>query len=159
MPRFSRLTLLTVLVAAPAAAQVGPGGPPPGRTGQRFAPPPDHWLTLDSITQTVGLTASQRRAIAPAYTALNAVMKQAADRRAELRRQMVGEPRPTSPADVTPEQRARFDSVRVEFEGLQEEADQWYGMIRDALTAEQQVTFDGLPPPRVAPRMRRGPNP
>lgn len=113
-------------------------------------------MTIDSLVTAVGLTASQRTAIAQPYAALNAVMKQAADRRAAVRRQMQGQG-PMAPADMTPEQRARLDSLRVEFEGMQEEADQWYQMIRGALTPEQQGTFDALPPPRVAMRLRRGP--
>jgi len=82
-PRPAVFTLVTLLLAAPASGQNPPAGPPPGGPGgQRFAPPPDHWMTLDSLTQALGLTASQRTAIAQPYAALNAVMKQAADRRA-----------------------------------------------------------------------------
>jgi hypothetical protein len=140
------------LLAAPLSAQQPGNGftPPP--------PPPDHWLTLDSLTRIVGLDATQRKAVSDPYTALNAVLKQAADRRAEMRRRFSGQPRPQSPQDITPEQRARFDSVRVEFQGMQEEADQWYQMIRDQLRADQLARFDALPKPVVARRqMQRGP--
>ena len=126
-----------------------------------FAPPPlpDHWLTLDSLAAQVGLDAAQRRAVTDPYRALNAVMKQAAERRGELRKRFEGQPRPQPPAEVTPAMRARFDSVRAEFEGMQEEADQWYQMIRDQLRADQLARFDALPKPVVARRMRqRGPS-
>jgi hypothetical protein len=88
------------------------------------------------------------------YHALNAVLKQAAERRGELRRRFQGQPRPVAPQEITPEMRARFDSVRAEFEGMQEEADQWYQMIRDQLRAEQLARFDALPMPVVARRTR-----
>ncbi len=127
--------------------------------GQGFQPPPDHWLTLDSLTQLVGLDAAQRRSVTDPYHALNAVLKQAADRRAEMHRRFEGQPRPQSPQEITPEMRARFDSVRAEFEGMQEEADQWYQMIRDQLRADQLARFDAIPKPVVTRRMmvQRGP--
>lgn len=141
-----------LLLAIPLLAlQPGNGFTPP-------PPPPDHWLTLDSLTRLVGLDSAERRAVGGPYRALNAVLKQAADRRAELRRRFAGQPRPQSPQEFTPEQRARFDSVRAEFEGLQEEADQWYQMIRDQLRADQLARFDELPKPVVSRRMmQRGP--
>ncbi len=83
-----------LLLCLPLAAQQGP---PP------FTPPLDHWLTLDSLVQTVGLDSVQRRSVADPYRALNAVLKQAADKRAELRRRSEGQPRPTSPDTMTPE--------------------------------------------------------
>lgn len=138
---------LTLLSAPLSAQQGGQGFTPP-------APPPDHWLTLDSLTQLVGLDAAQRRTVTDPYRALNAVLKQAADRRAEMRRRFEGQPRPASPQEITPEMRARFDSVRAEFEGMQEEADQWYQMIRDQLRTDQLARFDALPKPVVARRMR-----
>lgn len=146
------LTALLIGVAPLAAQNPPPGGPPMGPGGRQFAPPPDHWMTLDSLIQAVGLTAEQKAKIGQPYTALNAVMKQAADRRAALRQQMQGQFVPGQPPD--PAVRARMDSVRAEFEGMQEEADQWYQMIRAALTPEQQAKFDALPPPRVAMRRR-----
>jgi len=138
------------LFAMPLSAQQPGNGftPPP--------PPPDHWLTLDSLTRIVGLDSTQRRAVRDPYTALNAVLKQAADRRAEMRRRFSGQPRPQSFQDITPEQRARFDSVRAEFQGMQEEADQWYQMIRVQLRADQLARFDALPKPVVARRVRQG---
>lgn len=78
---------------------------------------------------------------------------QAADRRGELRRRFEGQPRPASPPEFTPVMRARFDSVRAEFAGM-EETDQWYQMIRDQLRADQLARFDALPKPVVARRMR-----
>jgi hypothetical protein len=127
--------------------------------GQGFPPPPDHWLTLDSLAAAIRLDAAQRTAVADPYRALNAVLKQAADQRAELRRRSEGQPRPMSPADMTPEMRARFDSVRAGFEAMQDEADQWYMMIRNLLRSDQLARFDALPKPMVSRRMmmQRGP--
>ena len=139
-----------LLLALPLVAQQG--APP-------FTPPPDHWLTLDSLVQTVGLDTAQRRSVADPYRALSAVLKQAADKRAELRRRSEGQPRPMSPEDMTPEMRARFDSVRVAFEVMQDEADEWYMMIRNLLRPDQLARFDALPKPMVSRRMmmQRGP--
>jgi len=138
-----------LLVLSLAAQQ---GGPP-------SAPLPDHWTTLDSLSQTVGLDSAQRKAVADPYRALNAVLKQAAEKRAEMRRRFQGQPRPTAPQEMTPEMRARFDSVRNEFELMQDEADQWYMMIRNLLRPDQLARFDALPKPMVSRRMmmQRGP--
>jgi len=138
------------LLVLPLAAQQG--APP-------FTPPPDHWLTLDSLAGAVSLDPAQRTAVADPYRALNSVLKQAADKRAELRRRSEGQPRPMSPEAMTPEMRARFDSVRAEFEGMQDEADQWYMMIRNLLRPNQLARFDALPKPMVSRRMmmQRGP--
>lgn len=139
-----------VLLGWPLASQQG--APP-------FTPPPDHWLTLDSLAAAIGLDAAQRRAVADPYRALNAVLKQAADKHAELRRRSEGQPRPVSPEAMTPAMRTRFDSVRTEFEGMQDEADQWYMMIRNLLRSEQLARFDALAKPMVSRRMmmQRGP--
>lgn len=143
------ISVMVLLVLPLAAQQSGP-------LAQSF---PDHWLTLDSLAQAVGLDAGQRTAVADPYRALNAVLKQAADKRAELRRRAEGQPRPVSPENMTPEMRARFDSVRVEFEALQDEADQWYMMVRNLLRPAQLARFDALPRPMVSRRMmmQRGP--
>ncbi|HEV8304492.1 MAG TPA: hypothetical protein VGQ25_06020 [Gemmatimonadales bacterium] len=145
-PAFAAL-LLTCL-SVPALAQ-GPGGPGQGR----FQPPPDHWLTLDSLAQAVGLTTDQKTKVTQPYTALNGVMKDAAARRAALRQQM-GSFQPGSAP--SPEMRARMDSVRAEMEGFQAEADQWYQAIRNQLTAAQQAKFDSLPKPMVMRPRRPG---
>lgn len=147
--RLDRTLLLIPLFASGLAAQTpaaGSGGQP------RFQPLPDHWMTLDSLSQAVGLTAAQRTKITPAYTALNGVMKDAAARRQAIRQQMQSSGF-TPGQEPTPEQRARFDSVRAEMEGFQTEADQWHGAIRNNLTSAQQVKFDSLPKPQV---FRRG---
>lgn len=139
---------LVTTLAMPALAQTPPGAP-----GQRrFQPSPDHWMTIDSLAQAVGLTADQKTKVTPAYTALNSVMKDAAARRQAIRQQMQGSFVPGQ--EPTPEMRARMDSVRAEMEGFQAEADQWLAAIRNTLTPEQQAKFDALPRPQIA---RRGP--
>lgn len=143
--------LLLTGLSIPALAQTPPGG-----AGQRrFQPPPDHWMTIDSLAQAVGLTADQKAKVSQPYTALNGVMKDAAARRAALRQQMLGSFQPGQPP--SPEMRARMDSARAEFEGFQAEADEWLTAIRNLLTAGQQAKFDALPKPVVAMRMRRPP--
>ena len=129
----------------------------PDSVRRRFQPPPDHWMTIDSLSQAVGLSAGDRKKITPAYTALNGVMKDAAARRQEIRQRMQASGMQFTPGqEITPEMRARMDSVRTEMEGFQAEADQWYAAIRNNLTPAQQTKFDALPKPMVF-RPRGGP--
>src|SRR6267378_8316011 len=144
MPRFAAFAVIALVLAAPAVAQTAQGEPP-----RRFQPPPDHWMTIDSLTQTLGLTPAQRTKITPAYTALSGVMKDAAARRQAIRQQLQASGGFTPGQDPTPEQRAKFDSVRTEMLGFQAEADQWYAAIRNNLTPDQQTKFDALPKPIV----------
>lgn len=135
MQRLMQAGLVAVVLAAPAAAQVRP----------MRQPPPDHWLTLDSLVALLQVTDEQKPEVEAHYLALNKVMKQAADERAKFRAQMQGQ-RPT------PEQ---LGVMRSSLELLQADADKHHTAIRGLLTEEQQAHFDSLPPPRVA--MRRGP--
>ena len=145
MPRFAAIAVIALVLAAPAVAQTANGEPP-----RRFQPPPDHWMTIDSLAQSLGLTPAQRTKITPAYTALNGVMKDAAARRQAIRQQMQASGGGFTPGqEPTPAQRAKFDSVRTEMQGFQAEADQWYTAIRNNLTPAQQTKFDALPKPMV----------
>jgi Spy/CpxP family protein refolding chaperone len=145
MRSLAAFAVLSLLAAAPAVAQTAQGEPP-----RRFQPPPDHWMTIDSLSQTLVLTPAQRTKITPAYTALNGVMKDAAARRQAIRQQMQASGGGFTPGqEPTPAQRAKFDSVRTEMQGFQAEADQWYATIRNNLTPDQQTKFDALPKPMV----------
>ena len=152
MRRVAAFAVLALLAAAPAVAQTAQGEPP-----RRFQPPPDHWMTIDSLGQALALTPAQRTKITPAYTALNGVMKDAAARRQAIRQQMMasGGGGFTPGQQPTPEQRAKMDSVRAEMDGFQAEADQWYGTIRNNLTPDQQTKLDALPKPQLAFRRRQ----
>ena len=151
MRRLTAIAFMSVALATPALAQ------DPGAMGgqRRFAPPPDHWMTIDSLSQAVGLTADQKPKVAQPYTALNGVMKDAAARRQAIRQQMQGSFVPGQ--EPSPEMRAKMDSVRTEMEGFQAEADQWYAAIRNALTPAQQTKLDALPKPQVFRRPGGGP--
>ena len=158
MRRFAPVAILSFMLAMPLVAQSPQGQAAPAGPGMgRFQPPPDHWMTIDSLNQALGLSADQRTKVTPAYTALNGVMKDAAARRQAIRQQMQASGGFTPGQEPTPAQRAKFDSVRTEMEGFQAEADQWYAAIRNNLTAAQQVKFDSLPKPRVMGRMGGGP--
>jgi hypothetical protein len=143
--------LAALLVLAVSALDASVQAQEPG--ARRLQPPPDHWMTIDSLAQALGLTADQRAKVTPPYTALNGVLRDAAARRQAMRQRMQGGFRPGQAP--TPEMRARMDSARVEFEGFQAEADEWLAAIRNLLTAAQQAKFDALPKPVVAMRMRR----
>jgi LTXXQ motif family protein len=146
MSRFTAFAILALVLAAPAAAQdPGAAGPP-----RRFQAPPDHWMTLDSLSQALSLTPDQKTKVAQPYTALNGVMKDAAARRAALRQQMQAGGGSFVPGqEPSPEMRARMDSVRAEMEGFQAEADEWHAAIRNLLTPAQQTKFDALPKPQL----------
>ena len=142
------VALLVLAIAAPAPAPALAQEP-----RARRVQPSDHWMTIDSLAQALGLTADERAKVTPPYTALNGVLRDAAARRQVMRRQMGGT---FQPGQVpTPEMQARMDSARAEFEGFQAEADEWLAAIRSLLTAAQQVRFDALPKPLVAMRTRR----
>ena len=126
------LSLMSLSLPAVAQSPQTPQAPADQGQGQRrFQPPPDHWMTIDSLSQALGLNADQRTKVTPAYTALNGVMKEAAARRQAIRQQMQASGMQFTPGqEPTPEMRAKFDSVRTEMEGFQAEADQWYAAIR-----------------------------
>ncbi|HKC38404.1 MAG TPA: Spy/CpxP family protein refolding chaperone [Gemmatimonadales bacterium] len=155
MRRFAAIAVLSLVFATPMFAQTPQGDATAGGP-RRFQPPPDHWMTIDSLGQALGLTPAQRTKVAPAYTALNGVMKDAAARRQAIRQQMQSSGF-TPGQEPTPEQRAKFDSVRAEMQGFQAEADQWYAAIRNNLTPDQQTKFDALPKPMVFRPMGGGP--
>lgn len=156
MQRVAAVAVFSVLfaVAIPVAAQTPPGEPGGPGLQRRVQPPPDHWMTIDSLGQALGLSAAERTKITPAYTALNGVMKDAAARRAQIRQQMRGSGF-TPGTEPTPEMRARMDSVRAEMDGFQAEADQWHAAIRNSLSPAQQAKFDALPKPQLAFRRRQ----
>ena len=127
-----------MLLAGPALAQGG---------GRQFTPPPDHWMTFDSLVAAVGVTDAQKANVQHHYDALNGVMKQAAEKRRTMREAMMGGGGPPSA-----EQR---ESMRTEMDKLQKDADTHYDELRALLTPDQQTKFDALPKPQVA--MRRPP--
>ena len=152
MRSVSVLIALLIAMAGALSAQT-----PPDTARRRFQPPPDHWMTIDSLSQALGLSSAERTKITPAYTALNGVMKDAAARRQEIRQRMQASGMQFTPGqEPTPEMRARMDTVRTEMEGFQAEADQWYAAIHNNLTPAQQTKFDALPKPMVF-RPRGGP--
>lgn len=158
MRPISRWSLAVPLFALTPVAAPGQQGAPPA--GSRFQPPPDHWMTIDSLAQALGLTVEQRGRVGEPYTALNGVMREAAARRRAVREAMQAALAGRSPQELSEAERgrlrARFDSSRAELEGYQAEADLWYGTIRNLLLPAQQAKFDSLPKPVVLPPLRRG---
>jgi hypothetical protein len=150
MRRVAAVAALSIIMTTSLIAQGQPG-----TGGRRFQPPPDHWMTIDSLSDAIGLNADQRTKVTPAYTALNGVMKDAAAKRQAFRQKMQASGFQFG-QEPTPEMRAQMDSARSEMEGLQAEADQWYTTIRNSLTPAQQTKFDALPKPQVAFRRPGG---
>ena len=158
MRPLTRWSLAVPLFALAPAAAPGQQGQP--AAGSRFQPPPDHWMTIDSLAQALGLSAEQRGRVAEPYAALNGVLREAAARRRAVREAMQAALGGRSPQELSEAERgtlrARFDSSRLELEGYQAEADLWHGTIRNLLTPAQQTKFDALPEPVVLPPLRRG---
>ncbi len=127
-----------LLLAAPAIAQGG---------RMQMQPPPDHWMTFDSLVAAVGITDAQKPDAQKHYDAVNAVVKQAAEKRRSMMGTMMGGGPPSQ------EQR---DAMRAEFDKFQTDADAHYGELRELLNADQQAKFDALPKP-VVRMMRRPP--
>jgi Spy/CpxP family protein refolding chaperone len=152
MRRFTAVAALSLLLAVPTFGQ-SPTAPAPDGM-RRFQPPPDHWMTIDSLSQALNLTAAQRTKVSQVYDSLNAVMKAAAVRRQAFRQEMQGAFQPGQ--EPSPEMRARMDSARTQMQQFQTEADKWIASIRANLTADQQTKFDSLPKPQVARRPPSG---
>ncbi len=110
---------------------------------QRPGPPPDHWLTMDSLVQELALTAEQQKMVADPYKKINAVMKEAAQKRRALREEMRTEP-------VSPDE--RFRALPEAFAVMQATIDEQYALIRQMLTEPQRAKLDSLPKPSVAMR-------
>ncbi len=121
-----------LLLAGPALAQGG---------DRQFQPPPDHWMTFDSLVAAVGITDAQKADVQHHYDGVNAVMKQAAEKRRARMEAMRSGGGPPSP-----EQR---EEMRTEMEKLQKDVDTHYGELRSLLTPEQQAKLDALPKPSV----------
>jgi hypothetical protein len=127
-----------LLVAAPAMAQGGGMG--------RMGPPPDHWMTFDSLVAAVGVTDAQKADAQTHYDAINDILKQAAERRSGMRGQM---------GQMSTEQR---DSMRTQMQKTRSDIETHYNELRAVLTADQQTKFDALAkPPYLNMPMRRGP--
>jgi Spy/CpxP family protein refolding chaperone len=135
------LALAGLLCSTPALAQ-GRGQSPP---------PPDHWMTLDSLVEMVGIAADQRAPVAEHYGQINSIMKGAAEKRAELRAGFAG-------GQPTQADRDKMMAFRDELVALQETIDEHYQAIRELLTDEQNAKLDELAKPQVAGQ-GRGPRP
>lgn len=126
-----------LLVAAPAMAQGGGMG--------RMGPPPDHWMTFDSLVSAVGITDAQKADAQKHYDAINTVLKQAAEHRAQMRGNF---------RDMSQDQR---DSMRAEMQKTRSDVETAYNALRGVLNADQQAKFDALPKPPYMGMMRRRP--
>src|SRR5260221_14729740 len=87
MRRPIAVALLLTGLSLPALAQ-DPNAM--GGAQRRFQPPPDHWMTIDSLFQAVGLTADQKPKVAQPYTALNRLTHDATPRPQADRQQTQG---------------------------------------------------------------------
>jgi hypothetical protein len=134
----ARLMVLA-LCAAPLAAQGGMGG--------GFTPPPDHWMTIDSLKAALTLTPAEVTTIKPQYDSINVILKQAATVRDSVRGAMQG-----MQGMSQEDRRAAMAPVRARMETMQTAIDALVKSIRGKLTADQATKLDALPQPRAAMR-------
>ena len=124
----------------PLAAQGG------GGMGRGFAPPPNHWMTMDSVGQALGLTAAEKTAIQPQYDSINAILMRAAAIRDSMRASMQsggGDPR------------AAMAAARPMMQSLQDQEDGLLKEIHGKISAAAAAKLNAAPPPR-AMRQRPG---
>lgn len=120
-------------------------------TAQGRSPIPDHWLSIDELAAAVSLSADQRATVTGPLDDLNAAIRRAYDRRAELRAQNSGVNVRLMNDAQRQDLQNQLQAVQTEFAGRQSEVEQLLGAIRSLLTADQQERFDALKKPRVLP--------
>jgi len=134
-----RKTLLTaaLLVGGPVvlAAQSGGMG---GMGGMRMGPPPNHWMTMDSVAQALSLTDAEKTAIAPQYDSINALLMRAQTVRDSLRANAQG-------GDF----RSMMQAARQVLQPLQDQEDALVKEIHGKISAAAAAKLDAAPPPRV----------
>jgi transposase len=117
-------------------------------------PPPDHWLSADSVAKVVGVTdAALTAKIAPHLAEVDRVLKAVAEERQKMMAAMqAGGGRPDQ---------ATMAAMREKNQANQASVDAHLKAVRDLLSPEQQVKFDALQKPRLmmGPGGRRGPPP
>jgi len=132
-----RKTLLAVALLAGATTSVAAQGG--GGIGRGFGPPPNHWMTMDSVAQALSLTAAEKTAIQPQYDSINAILMRAQAVRDSLRANM--------PAGG--DMRAAFASARQLMQPLQDQEDALLKEIHGKVSAAAAGKLDAAPPPRV----------
>jgi hypothetical protein len=135
------LAIVALALAGPAMAQGGGG-----MGGGMRMPPPDHWMTMDSVSQALSLTAAERTAIQGSYDSINILLKRGVAIRDSIRGSM-------SPGG---DMRAAMTAGRALLQPLQDQEDALVKAIRGHLTADQAAKFDAAPPPRVLRQPRGG---
>lgn len=117
--------------AAPLAAQAHAGTTP--HQASRG------WIPLDSLVTAVGITASQRADVSAHHAALDSIMRVANEHRTAL---MARAGQPTD---------AEVDSLRAEFEHIQEALDTHYEALVALLSTAQRDRLSQIRRPRVLP--------
>ena len=132
-----RKTLITtVLMGAAALPLAAQGG---GMAGGRFGPPPNHWMTMDSVAQALSLTAAEKAAIQVPYDSINALLMRAQTIRDSIRSHFQGG------GDF----RAMVAAARQVLQPLQDQEDALVKELRGKISAAAGAKLDAAPPPRV----------
>lgn len=125
--------LAVALLAGATTSLAAQGG------GMRMQPPPNHWMTMDSVAQALSLTAAEKTAIQPQYDSINAVLMRAQTVRDSLRSSM-------QPGG---DMRAAFAAARQLMQPLQDQEDALVKEIHGKVSAAAAAKLDAAPPPRV----------
>lgn len=133
-----RKTLLAVALLAGATTSLAAQGGG-GMGGMRMQPPPNHWMTMDSVAQALSLTAAERTAIQPQYDSINAILMRAQTLRDSLRANM--------PAGG--DMRSAFASARQLMQPLQDQEEALVKEIHGKISPAAAAKLDAAPPPRV----------
>lgn len=137
-----KMLVVVALVGGAVAPLAAQGG---GMGRGQFAPPPNHWMTMDSVGQALGLTAAEKTAIQPQYDSINAILKRAATVRDSLRANF----------QAGGDRQAAFAAMRGVMQPLQDAEDAQLKEIRGKISAAAAAKLDAAPPPRVM-RQRPG---
>jgi hypothetical protein len=111
----------------------------------QFAPPPNHWMTMDSVVQALSLTAAEKSAIQPQYDSINAILMRATAIRDSVRASVSG----------GGDMRAAMGSARQMMQPLQDREDALLKEIHGKISAAAAAKLDAAPPPKVM-RQRPG---
>jgi hypothetical protein len=111
----------------------------------QFAPPPNHWMTMDSVAQALSLTAAEKSAIQPQYDSINAILMRATAIRDSVRASVSG----------GGDMRAAMGSARQMMQPLQDREDALLKEIHGKISAAAAAKLDAAPPPKVM-RQRPG---
>ena len=130
---------IALLVGGLGTLAAQTGGGMGGMNGMRMQPPPNHWLTMDSVAQALTLTGAEKTTIQPQYDSINAVLMRAQAIRDSIRSNFQG----------SGDFREMMQAARGLLQPLQDREDALVKEIHGKISAAAAAKLDAAPPPRV----------